>query len=332
MSAVRPSRSRDRRGVAMIAAIWLVVAISVVTLALSLQGKERRVLGLDAAERTVARAAALGALAEVQAELDYALRVMPQNNAALSSVRSGDPWLGADSVYSGPMDVDSVEVDARLLDLGRCLDVDDLTEDQLRTFFSYILDDYTTADHLAQTIMDWEDPDDLPRPNGDERDGYLKKGLLALPANAPLRTVDELLDVEGMTPTIYAQVAPYLTVYGSGVVNINTAPVPVLRAIPGMTDQILANIISQRSRGLRISSIAQVVPGYAAGGGRRFNAGLAAMASLQQVQLARAMTVDTREILVTLVARASPEAEPTDVIALITRSGTSAVLSWEEWP
>lgn len=325
------STARDRRGVAMIAALWLVVAIAVVALAFGLEGKERRVLGLDAEERTVAQAAALGALAELQSQLDYALRVMPQSSAALSGVRSGDPWLGVDSIYSGPMEVDSVEVDAELLDLGRRLNIDDVTEDQLRTFFSYILDDYATADHLAQTIMDWEDPDSLARPNGLERDGYLKKGLLALPANAPFRSVDELLDVDGMTPGIYAQVAPYLTVYGSGTVNINSAPVPVLRAIPGMTDEILANIVSQRSRGLRISSIAQVVPGYAGGGGRRFNAGLAAMASIQQAQMARAMTVDTREILVTLVARATPQAEPVEVMALLTRSGNGATLSWEQW-
>jgi len=315
----------------MIAAIWLVVAIAVVALQFSLQAKERRVLGINTAERGVARGAALGALASTQAQLDYILRVMPSGNAALSSTRSGDPWLGVDSIYSGPMYVDSMEVDATLLDLGRRLNINDLTEDQFRTFFGYVLNDYTTADHLAQTIMDWEDVDDIPRPNGDEKEGYIKKGLLTLPANGPFRSVDELLHVEGMTPDIYAAVAPYFTVYGSGIVNINTAPVPVLRAIPGMTDQILANILNQRSRGLRISSIAQVVPGYTPTRGRGAANGLATMAGIQQQQLANAMTVDTREILVTLVARAGPQAQPTKVFALFTRSGTTTNISWEQW-
>ncbi len=329
-TASRPG-PHARRGVALIAALWLVVAIAVVALQFSLAAKERRVLGINAEERGVARGAALGALAVTQAQLDYLLRVMPTNNAALSSTRSGDPWLGADSIYSGPVYVDSMEVDAQLLDLGRRLNLNDVTEDQLRTFFSYVLNDYTTADHLAQTIMDWEDVDDIARPNGDEADGYIKKGLLALPANGPFRSVAELLEVEGMTPSIYADVASYFTVYGSGIVNINTAPVPVLRAIPGMTDQILSNILNQRSRGLRISSIAQVVPGYAPARGRGGNAGLATMAGIQQAQLARAMTVNTNEILVTLTARAGAQAEPTQVMALFTRSGTTATPSWEQW-
>ncbi len=303
MSARPLVRFRARRGVALIAALWLVVAIAVVALQFGLVAKERRVLGLTAAERGIGRGAALGALALTQARLDYLLRVAPQNNAALSSTRSGDPWLGVDSIYSGPVSVDSMRVDAQLLDLGRRLNVNDLTEDQLRAFLGYVLNDYITADHLAQTIMDWEDVDDIARPNGDEQEGYIKKGLLALPANAPFRSLNQLLDVEGMTPAIYAQISPYLTVYGSGTVNINTAPVPVLRAIPGMTDQILANILNQRSRGLRISSIAQVVPGYAPTRGRGANAGLSAMAGIQQAQLARAMTVNTNEILATFTAR-----------------------------
>lgn len=333
MTTLPAPHGRSRRGVALIAALWLVVAIAVVALQFSLAAKERRVLGLSAAERGVGRGAALGALALTQAQLDYLLRVAPTNAAALSGTRSGDPWLGADSIYSVPVYVDSMRVDVQLLDLGRRLNINDLTEDQFRTFFSYVLNDYTTADHLAQTIMDWTDVDDIARPNGDEQDGYIKKGLLALPANGPFRSVDELLDVEGMTPAIYAQVAPYLTVFGTGTVNINDAPVPVLRAIPGMTDQILSNILNQRSRGLRISSIAQVVPGYAPAGGRggRGNTGLAVMAGIQQAQLARAMAVNTTEILATFTARGGAQAQPTQVTALFTRSGTTATRSWEQW-
>jgi general secretion pathway protein K len=331
MSAVHRETARARRGVALIAALWLVVAIAVVALQFSLAGKDRRVLGIDAADRGVAEGTALGALAATQAQLDYLLRAMPQNNAALASTRSGDPWLGADSIYSGVTYVDSVPVDVELLDLGRRLNINDMTEDELRTFFSYVLNDYATADHLAQTIMDWTDLDDIPRPNGDEAEGYIKKGLLALPANGPFRSVDELRLVEGMTPAIYAKVAPYFTVYGSGLVNVNTAPVPVLRAIPGMTDQILSNILSQRSRGMRIASIAQVVPGYAPARGRGYNAGLAAMTGIQQQQLGQALTVNTRDVLATVTSRASPESEPVQVMALFTHTGATTTVSWEQW-
>jgi len=48
---------------------------------------------------------------------------------------------------------------------------------------------------------------------------YLKKGLLALPANGPFRQVAELRMVSGMTQEIYEAVAPYLTTYGDGTVQ-----------------------------------------------------------------------------------------------------------------
>ena len=56
----------------MMAALWLVVAIASVTMYFSIDARERRQLGLDAAERGRARAAALGALAMTQARLDAA--------------------------------------------------------------------------------------------------------------------------------------------------------------------------------------------------------------------------------------------------------------------
>lgn len=42
---------RDRRGVAMLAAMWLILGISIVALQFALSGKERRVLALAAADR-----------------------------------------------------------------------------------------------------------------------------------------------------------------------------------------------------------------------------------------------------------------------------------------
>src|SRR5205823_4918062 len=77
----RPRLMRRRRGVALIAGLWLVVAIATVALQFSLDARERRDLGLGAADRGVGRAAALGALAMIHAKLDYSLRVAPTTAA-----------------------------------------------------------------------------------------------------------------------------------------------------------------------------------------------------------------------------------------------------------
>ena len=54
---------KPRRGVALLAALWLVVAIAAVALQFSMEARERRTLGIMASERGQQRALALGALA-----------------------------------------------------------------------------------------------------------------------------------------------------------------------------------------------------------------------------------------------------------------------------
>lgn len=317
----------DRRGVAMMAALWLVVAIAVVALQLSLVAKERRVLGLAAADRGIGRGAALGAMAITQAKLDAVLRNTPTGRAAtaLANSRSADPWLGVDSIYSGTYDVDSTQVQVQATDLGTQLNLNQMSEQQLRDFFSFLLGNFSISDQLSQTIADWRDLDDDKRPSGEERDGYIRKGLLTLPANGPFRHVEELLQVEGMTPEIYAIAAPYLTTYGRGVVNLNTAPAPVLRALPGMSDAVLNNILSMRSNGQRISSVAQVVPGAVSGGGR--GGGMSAQAA----QLSGAASVNTASVALTIIVRPSAASQPVKLTALITRNGTTATVEWIQW-
>src|SRR6185437_10030609 len=160
---------RPRRGVALIAALWLVVAIAAVALQFSMEAHERRAVGILASERGIQRAAALGALALTQAKLEYALRVAP-TGTNVQRLAASDPWLDVESLYSGPVDVDSMQVDVRARDLGEKLNVNLLTENQLQTFFSFVLGDYAKSTQLAQSILDWRDADSIPRPNGAERE------------------------------------------------------------------------------------------------------------------------------------------------------------------
>lgn len=53
---------------------------------------------------------------------------------------------------------------------------------------------------IADCILDWLDPDDVPRANGAERDFYSSRGYA--PKNGPFETVEELLLVNGITPQL----------------------------------------------------------------------------------------------------------------------------------
>ncbi|HNS56987.1 MAG TPA: type II secretion system protein GspK [Smithellaceae bacterium] len=109
------------------------------------------------------------------------------------------------------------------------------------------------ADVIVDSILDWKDGDDLHRLHGAEDDYY---GSLPQPykaKNANFDTLEELLLVQGVTRDILygaggkPGLIKYLTLYSSSVqVNINTASVDVLKAIPSMTDDMIQTIISYR--------------------------------------------------------------------------------------
>jgi len=318
----------SRRGVALLAALWLVVAIATVALQFSVEAHERRTIGLLASERGIQRAAALGALALTQARLEQALRVAPSGtNLNVASLRASDPWLDADSTYSGPVLVDSMEVDVQTRDLGEKLNINLINETEIQTFFSFLLGDYAKSTQLAQSIMDWRDADSLPRPNGAERDAYIKDGMLALPTNGPFREIEEIRDVMGMTPEIYAVASPYLTTHGSAQVNLNTAPVPVLRSLPGMTDATLNQILQMRSQGRRIQSVPAIFQNGR--GGRPLAGQLASQAAI--VQLSTRATVDTRQLELIITSRVGPQAPPTKLVAVIVNRRPQAVVTYEQW-
>ncbi|MBI5903338.1 MAG: type II secretion system minor pseudopilin GspK [Deltaproteobacteria bacterium] len=98
--------------------------------------------------------------------------------------------------------------------------------------FKRLLSSLRLPEELAASMADWIDVNDTPRPGGAEgRDYY---GLLN-PAyqarNASLDSLDEMLLVKGYTPAVFRKLSPYVTVYGDGLVNINTASREVIMAL-----------------------------------------------------------------------------------------------------
>jgi type II secretory pathway component PulK len=320
----------------MLAALWLVVGITIVALEFSLVGKERREFGIAAADRARESAGVLGAFAMTRAKLEQALRTGPQTQAgAVGRLRASDPWLDVDSLFSGTTLVDSMTVTVEAIDLGTKLNINSLSEQELKTFISYTVGDFVLADYLSQAIMDWRDVDDLPRARGGERDAYIKAGLLRLPTNQNFRDIEELLDVVGMTPDVFAVMSPYLTTIGSAQVNLNTAPVPVLRTLPGMNDEIIARILAARGRGQRIASVAEVMPQASRAVSVQVRGAQQVQIQQAQQQISSRAGVLTQQVLLTMYAQASPASKPVRLRVMINRGNqngqpTAEVMA-EEW-
>jgi hypothetical protein len=58
------------------------------------------------------------------------------------------------------------------------------------------------TEEIAESILDWLDEDDEPRQLGAEADFYAGLAPPYAPANGPLRTLDELLLVQGVSPEL----------------------------------------------------------------------------------------------------------------------------------
>lgn len=101
------------------------------------------------------------------------------------------------------------------------------------------------AADIANAIIDWRDIDILVSPGGGESAYY--KGLdLSYPCkNSEFQVLEELFLVKGMTPRIYRKIAPVITIYGEGRVNINTADCFTLHAL-GLNNELAKRIVRFR--------------------------------------------------------------------------------------
>ncbi|MEZ4524579.1 MAG: type II secretion system protein GspK [Desulfobacterales bacterium] len=130
---------------------------------------------------------------------------------------------------------------------------------------SFDLEEKTIA-VITDSILDWRDPDDLHRINGAEEKYYQSLDNPYSAKNGNFDSVEELLLVRGMTSEIfYGGLKEMLTVYGdsaqgeAGRININAASGKMMRALPGMTEE-LADAIADYRKEKDFQSVNQLIP------------------------------------------------------------------------
>ena len=111
---------------------------------------------------------------------------------------------------------------------------------------------------LIDAMIDWQDSDDISNPNGAEVAYYGNLSLPYSPRNEPFFTAGELLLVKGFSreeiflpPSSrgieledeFESLSHYITVYGDGMININTAALPVLLSLSRDMDYFIARDI-----------------------------------------------------------------------------------------
>lgn len=110
-------------------------------------------------------------------------------------------------------------------------------DDEAYEAFVRLLHALEIEDELADRIADWMDKDQVAARTESETDVK----------NAAMDSIEELLDIPGVDRAIYDKLKPYVTVLGSGKVNINGAQAPVLMALAdGIDEEMAGRVISYR--------------------------------------------------------------------------------------
>jgi general secretion pathway protein K len=163
-----------------------------------------------------------------------------------------------DAVGTALVDVGPIKVVLSVHDEAARIDLNKAPPELLAGIFQQVGVSAETARMYAARIVDWRDDDDDVSPNGGaERGAYRAAGRVDGPRNGPFLSVAELALVLGLPARAAAAVAPYVTVAsGRDKVNPLQADPPVLRAMPGMSQERMLDLLEQRKKpGIDVASL-----------------------------------------------------------------------------
>jgi general secretion pathway protein K len=240
---------RDRRGIALMLVLWVVVVLAAIASGVVIAARRQvAVVSTDRARGT-ARYAAESGVEAVKAELRASFR---RSRSPEAQARIFER-LEATVAEWGERPLGVARFQVAVVDLGARIDLNAADEEVLHGLFrQFVGEDGAAA--LVDALEDWKDEDDGPREFGAEAAEYERAGSLFFPPNAPLLRLDELTRIAGFDDTLAVRLAPYVTVQGDGLLNVNTAPETVLAAVPELGPDGADLIVSARRRGELLAS------------------------------------------------------------------------------
>jgi general secretion pathway protein K len=249
------NKTDNRRGSILVMTVWVIFILTIFVMTLADIVGERIFFSQGYKERAQAYLAAFvgidAAIAEIakdtQASNYDTLKESWSNNAERFNSRPV-----ADAFYTVSHSIAGESGDGQIFygmtDEERKINVNTAPEAVLSALFRECWEEMTPdeAKSIANAIIDWRDEDSEVRTGGAEDNYYMALANYYHCKNKPLDFAEELLLVKGVTADIFKKVQDYITVYGEGRVNINTAPAQVLEAL-GLPEVLAGKIISYRA-------------------------------------------------------------------------------------
>jgi general secretion pathway protein K len=248
-------RRRHERGFALVAVLLVLALLGVIgaefAYSMRLEASAVRAWKHAIAASHLVEAAVAQAMRELAAnapfvvadEQDGSLVFFNRERQALPRLPRRDVPLGAG------------QFSYRITDEEARLNVNTSAPDRIDRLLLHLGVEKEGRDTIVDSLQDWRDPNEEHRLSGAESDDYYLK--LAVPyrsRNGNLESVDELLQIRGVTPAIFNGTPEHpplrdaVTVRTSGQININTAGAVVLRAL-GLSDAEIGEIAQSRREG-----------------------------------------------------------------------------------
>jgi general secretion pathway protein K len=238
------------RGIALILVLWIVVILSMAALSLSLLTRSEALATLSAKEETENKFLAEGGIRRGVMELFYR-----HANRNRQVVLEGFEVYQCDGrAYTAEMADGHYRI--RIADESGKINLNALTDNSGIVLKNLLMNNGVadeTAVIIVDSILDWKDKDNLHRLHGAEDEYYQSLARPYKAKNAPFDSLEELVFVRGITRPILQGSAerkgilPFCTIHStSDKINLLSAPPEVLKAIPGMTDDMVQRIMEYR--------------------------------------------------------------------------------------
>ncbi len=225
------NRTRTTASVLVIT-LWTLCFLAALAVIVSAGVRQKLLVVQRLESRTALRNAAYAGLQRARA------RVVHMQKDTVIAPRDGWQTIAGESA---PLAVGNARCQVSLEDEQRKLNLNTADDQALTRLFSAL--GVADARDLAACVVDWRDPDEvtLTPSAGAESNAYLSGKYPYRAKNAPFETLEELALVKGVTSAVFERVRPYVTVYGDGRINFNTAPREVLYAAG--VDEATADLI-----------------------------------------------------------------------------------------
>jgi general secretion pathway protein K len=252
-------------GIALLMVLWVMAILSVLALEFSFAMRTEINIAKNYKEELQLYALAKGGVQRAVAELvfkhDRGVQQMRKTLKSEEIPPDKKEWMTDGRPYL--LSSDQAVCELRIMSEAGKIDINTVSENTLRKVVGNLGLQGEARDVVADSIMDWRDPDDFYRVNGAENDYYQSLKEPYTCKNGNLDSIEELLLVRGVTPELFygrkgtrneeagkgypAGLKDLFSVYAQGEqIDINSASSIALRFVLGIPEEVSRLIVSAR--------------------------------------------------------------------------------------